>query len=375
MSERWGASDRGQMLLISGLLIAVLFVGLAVVVNSAIYAENRASRETTKSSEALLDHPVTQDRLSRAIHDVNYGSDTAGYAERTRNVSDNVTDWESRMRAKRAAEGTLFGLKEVEITNGTRITQDVSREFRPHGGAYLDESLLSTYLDPLGLTDRMSWLVAPDVRSRGYRATVDRSSLKDTTTGLDDIVGFVLNGNDPFGVVFNETSGFRTVYLVELVESGDENDVAAVVTRSNATSEEYVGHCRVEAATATVRFDENELEGNGTTVDCPAMSFTESLGQHDVYYVGSNNVEGTYDLIVDKRKSTFDQEVDEKYDNNLLDTLLDLSCLLLCDTTVYEDPGEGNPFTTWAVYNSTVEVTYRDDRVHFTRNVPVPAES
>jgi hypothetical protein len=109
------------------------------------------------------------------------------------------------------------------------------------------------------------------------------------------------------------------------------------------------------------------------------LSFTEDLGRHDIYYVGANNTKGTYDLIVDKNKSTFDSEIESRYNDSFLENTLGLSCLLLnlggCDTTVYEDPVDGHPYTTWAIWNTTAELTYRDDRVHVTRNVTVPSES
>jgi hypothetical protein len=384
MDDARGRRDRGQILLISGLLLAVLFVGLAVVVNSAVYAENQATREVTRSSEPLADHPVTQERVSQAVHDVNLDNDTARYGPRHEKLADNVSDWDSRMQGKEAANGALFGAAKVNGTNGTRISQEVNQQFRPSGDEYWTEDLLGSPLDPLGAFDRMSWLVAPGVRSRGYEATVNRTALKDTTNTLSDVVDWVLNGNDAFGIVFDNGAKYRTVYMVEVDQGDDnENDIAAVVSEENtsvADQEDYVGHCRVEAPNATIRLDDNELEGNGTTVDCPVLSFTEDLGRHDIYYVGANNVKGTYDLIVDKNKSTFDAEIADKYDEDFLEDVLGLTCLLnifdTCgDTTVYEDPGNGHPYTTWAIWNSTAELTYQDDRVRYSRNVTVPANS
>jgi hypothetical protein len=372
------SGHRAQMVLIASVLLAVTFVGLALVVNSAIYTENLGTRDTTRSSEPISDHTVTQERLGRAIHDINFENDTAEYGPRHRKLGDNVTGWDSKMRGKAAGQGTFFGAEAVAATNGTRISQDTDRRFQPHGDAYWGDDLISDDLDPLGLTDRNSWIVAPDVRSRDYKATVDRSSLVDATVDLTDIVSFVLDGNDPFGIVFDEGGGtFRTVYLVH-DDSGGNDDVAAVVTKSNATSEEYEGHCQVEAARATLRLEENELAGGGTVVDCPVLSFTDDLGRQDVYYVGSDNVEGTYDVVVDRNKSTFDQAIEDQYTDSFLDTVLGITCFLglgSCDTTVYEDPGDGNPYTTWAIWNTTAELTYRDDEVRYSRNVTVPSGS
>ncbi|MCY4732323.1 hypothetical protein KY092_17355 [Natronomonas gomsonensis] len=54
------------MILITGLLLAVLLVGLALVVNSAIYTENLSTREVEGSSQALADDPP-DDRTTHPV--------------------------------------------------------------------------------------------------------------------------------------------------------------------------------------------------------------------------------------------------------------------------------------------------------------------
>jgi len=116
--------------------------------------------------------------------------------------------------------------------------------------------------------------------------------------------------------------------------------------------------------------------GDVTYSDVLPLADTDDLGRRDIYYVGVNNSNGTYDFIVDKNKSTFDQEIDDKYNESLLDNILSEDCIVLdCDYPVYVDPGNGQPYTTWAIWNTTVELNYRDDRMHYSRNLSVPANT
>ena len=47
--------ERGQMLLIGSLIVATSFVGLALVVNGAIYTENLSTRETSGEAERVAE--------------------------------------------------------------------------------------------------------------------------------------------------------------------------------------------------------------------------------------------------------------------------------------------------------------------------------
>ena len=46
--------DRGQIILVAAFAIAVIFVSLALIVNSAIFTENLASRGETAGSDGAL---------------------------------------------------------------------------------------------------------------------------------------------------------------------------------------------------------------------------------------------------------------------------------------------------------------------------------
>jgi hypothetical protein len=376
MAEADAADSRGQLLIIAGLLLAVLFAGLAIVLNGAIYAENLSTRESTSSAAPLAADPVTQQHMSEVMARANYGSETADYGQRRAIIRQNVSKWGHRQANSSAEQGQYMTTEVTGMQNGTRVAQSDTGEFMP-AGEDLTERLLDTTLDPFGITDRTSWLVVSDANTRSFDMTVEKSSLKtvdgDLLDDLANLLSTILTGNDAFWVQFDDGSSVWRVYLVE----ADDN-ITAVVTEDDGT-EDVVGTCQINGEQATIRFGENELVSGEKTESCPELSFMEKLDAHDMYFVGGDNAKGTYRFILDERESDFHNEVEDEYDDFIDDLLDGLTCwtgvLGSCDDDVYESsPGDGNPYTTTAVYDTSVEMTYRTDRIAYTRNVTLAPE-
>jgi hypothetical protein len=78
-------NDRGQIILIAGFALAVIFVALALVVNSAIFTENLATRgETTGGSDALIERHQVEESVTTIVENVNNDStDPATEIERS----------------------------------------------------------------------------------------------------------------------------------------------------------------------------------------------------------------------------------------------------------------------------------------------------
>jgi len=73
--------DRGQIILIAALALAVTFIGLALVVNSAIYTQNLASRgEVAGSNDALEMRAMVETNVGQGVtaaNRYNHSSQTA----------------------------------------------------------------------------------------------------------------------------------------------------------------------------------------------------------------------------------------------------------------------------------------------------------
>lgn len=383
-----GGESRGQIIVIAALLIAVLFVGLALVLNSAIYAENVATRGETSTSDAMAVDSVTAERLGSAIDAANYETEEATYAERRSRIRANASDWDRLMSEREAHEGQVFSTEPTEMTNGTRVNQSGVGNFMPAEATLLDEvstALLDFRIDPLGLGDKKNWIVANDTRVRDFEMTVERASLyekhPDTSTKVVEVSNAVLTGSRLFWVEVDRNDASDEYTRVYLLDDQDNASVEAVVVEFDDGSGTVQGRCRAAGADVTVRLTAGELVGDDGPVDCPALADATRGHAAEIYYAGADEVRGTYQFIAATPESEFREGLEDRYGlllEGVVDALVDLLLALLGgsldDGDIYRDsPDPDDPYTTTAIYDATVETTYRDDRITYTRNVTYPA--
>lgn len=372
-------TDRAQLIIIAALLIAVLFVGLAVVVNSAIYTENVATRGATTTGDIVAEDTESIQRIEESLADANYYDDTADFDERESRVHADLEEWNTKMAGQSARAGQVTGYESAGMTEGVRVSQDETGDFMPAGEDLVQE-LLDTTLDPFGLEDRTSWLVASDVTTRAFELTVDRDALASPPDGvLDNIVyliDWIIDGNDVFSVEFVTEDITHRVYLIE-----QDGDIVALVTEQTSddpSDQTIIGNCSVSSGEATIRLSSGEIISNNHHKPCEAFSFVDDIEQYDIYYGGATNVNGTYQFISDKPESEFLDDVDDQYDSFIENILNLITCVLgSCDFTVFESEpnADGHPYTTSAVYDVSVTTTYTDDRISHERTVQVAPEA
>jgi hypothetical protein len=349
-------------------MISVLFVGLAIVVNSSVYAENMATREVPRSSEPLADHPVTEDRLQQSIATANFHSDSDCYDQRHAVVDTNVSTWNGDIQRQASIDGELYVATVAETKNGTRVSQDARGEFMPASNSLLDP------LDPLGLGDKANWPIANGSRVRAFEMNVTRDELaarNPTLVGvLTTVADGTLIGSEIFWTESDVQAGDGEFWRLYLLEDGD--NVTAFVAKFDGGTGSIEAECSAKGAMVEVHLSDAELVGDDGPVACPAMDNLTGTAKRDMYYAGGDDVEGTYRFLVHKMESRFRAEITDKY-GSLLD---DVVCLSLCDPdeddVYYETKSDGHPYTTTAIWNATVELTYQDDRVRYRRNVSVP---
>lgn len=355
--------DRGQIIVIAALLIAVLFVGLALILNSGIYAENLSTRGETSTSDAMTVESVTGERLGTAVDAANYRLDeTADYATRRSHIRENVSDWDRLMSRREARNGRTYSTEVTGMTNGTRVNQSTMDDFEP-----ANSSLLSA--DPLGLGSDTNWQAANESNVRDFEMTVRRGSLRevdtDLATELEYLLKDALTGSDRFWTEFEGNDTYRMF----LLDDNGNGSVAVVVTEYNESGDdELVGTCSVDASSlsdnVTVRITDAELEGPSETRDCPALRAVDG-GQQNLYYAGVDHVEGTYRFIADRPEGEFREGLRDLYDSLLG---------WFTGGDVYAgSPTDEDPYTTKAIYDVTAKTTYRDGRVTYVRNVSYPA--
>jgi hypothetical protein len=376
--------ERGQMILIAGLLIAVLLVGLALVVNGAIYTENLSSREVEGSSQALADDPPTTERLTRSMREANYNSDTASYVERRSTIRQNVSTWDQHQVASSVQNGRFASSEVAAMQNGTRVIQSDTSDFMP-GDEDIAAEITGLTLDPLGIEGRTTWIVAPDSKTRNFEMTVERDSLQETRQSLLDAIGDlgseILTGSDEFFVQTNRTTGSDEMWRIYLVNDVDNDSVATVLTKIEGGEENLRAVCSAKGNSVNVRLTEGMLVGDNGEVSCPELKQAFGQERNNIFYVGADEVNGSYQFIVDEERSPFVDKVNDEYeDGGLIGSLLSgLGCLLdpdSCEPNIFSSsPSSEDPYTTTAVYDTSVEMTYQTDRMRFTRNLTVAPES
>ncbi len=371
-----GGRSRGQILVLASLLIAVLFVGLAVVLNGAIYSENLSVRDTGSTADPVVEAQVTEDRLREAAQHANWNDDDVDFDTREQRVLDSMGNWDGFTSADAAQRGLVVDVAVADTTEGVRVSQEDPSDFMP-ANEDLDQYLLDTTIDPLGLDDRTNWMVAKDVQTRAFQAevrrtdlyAVDQSALQDITTLVDSL----LDGSSTFWMEIDEGETTWRVYLVQVQETAD----VAVVVTSDDGSETVEGTCQATGDWVDIDFETQELQGDDT-VACNALGFHDNLDRHDIYWVGADEVHGTYHFIGDKPEDVFRSEIEAEYAGLIdsLDCLLVLVCLpdLLDDFGVNDLLGQGgnpHPFTTSAVYDVTLSFEYNNGDVEYERQVTV----
>jgi hypothetical protein len=132
-------AGRGQLLLVTGFAIAVAIVALVLLLNTAIYTENLATRSVdTGESDALAYRDAVERSLWPAVSGVNEGDDVTR-TERVRNASARV-DRVAKLNARRhLLEGTAATVTNRTYHDGTRLTQtDANRTVTPAAGSSVD---------------------------------------------------------------------------------------------------------------------------------------------------------------------------------------------------------------------------------------------
>ncbi|MFB6134200.1 MAG: hypothetical protein ABEJ55_04355 [Halanaeroarchaeum sp.] len=226
--------SRGQILLIAALGIAVAVLALAVVANTALYAETLAARDTPDGGAALAFQESMESGAGDLL-DLANRHDASKYATLVRRFEADVSALSEGAATQGALDGRVQSVRLVDVTNGSRILQNTSSEFTDADGA-------------------VDWTLAEDVADvRRFEIVTQRSSLNHTT------------GPSPFTVTVSDGSD---TWRAEIA-AADPNSIQLTV--SNGVTTET---CSVSGPTATVDLSAGRL--NGTACSVPTIAETVS---------------------------------------------------------------------------------------------------
>jgi hypothetical protein len=186
---RFRDADRGQLLLVAGLVVAVSLVALVVLLNASIYSENVATRGVEAADgEALEVRAAAVEGTGKLIDGTNRNR-PASHSAAVTAVEDGIVDLDAYLARAYADRGgvTHVSGNASGMRNGSYVTGDLTAN---------------------GTGDANATLAADVSRTRGFVVEVDPGTLASTTEASAS--------DDAFHVRFaNETGETREVYLYD----------------------------------------------------------------------------------------------------------------------------------------------------------------
>lgn len=308
--------ERGQLILVTALGLAILFVTLALILNTAIYTENLASRsgDIGGGTDAVRFHDAARDAVGGLIDYVNAHNNTS-HSTLESNLTAGIDVFENHSARLFASGDRAVEVSFESTVDGTRIAQSEP-----------DRNFTNTNRE----TD---WTVVEEVNNA--------RAIEINVTDDTNLQSF--GSVDVFELVLEDTSGATWRLNVT-------NDPTRVVGIENGSGDTFT--C---SASSTP-----EINLSGGTVDgtqCDGLDFAEDIDTpYEIRINNGDNINGTYSLIVDNASLADDVESGT-------------------NTHLVED-GSGQPFAAHALYSANVTVKYETPRLFYNTTVQVvPGES
>jgi hypothetical protein len=328
------------LLLVAVLVLAAAFIVLALVINSAIFTENLATREDVAGSEEALEYraDVTAS-ISKSVITGNEDTTLSNTSALEDNVEGEIATLRTRGGVSQAIRGGVVEVIYAGNIPGQRIAQDNATR---------------------NLTNRnetADWTVAEDI--------TDVRNVQFTFTEVDTLsIGSILPIpiNNPFRLELDGNSGNTwTVAIASNTFAGiiDTDEIVVRVTRPDGTQAE----CVREEPTSNESLSVDVTGGSINGEPCHALNRLANGGEmwlgtsvgapFDIGFENADNVNGTYSMVVDDGAAVDTSSVHSGYDPDephVRDALyaVELSYVYQNHAVVYEDtirvaPGEVPP--------------------------------
>ncbi|WP_424016032.1 DUF7261 family protein [Halorubrum xinjiangense] len=272
--------DRAQIILITGLTLAVLFVAVVLLLNTVIYTENLATRGADAGGAEAIEFRdgVTED-LAEILH------------REHRNASDGNVFTDFNESAKTYAR-TVADLRARDgVIADVRVRGDTVKD-----GYFIAQNETESGFRNMTAPDSnaVDWTVAGNATlTRNYRLTVDSTSLSESTSGAFTVVA---DGT---------TGGTNETWSATLSNSTGGNLTVTVENATGTTAETFAprpdGNHTVDFTAGTV---------NGEPFD--ALVWAEAVQTesepYSIRYENGDAAEGTYHLVVDDRDGGADPD-------------------------------------------------------------------
>ncbi|WP_224447164.1 DUF7261 family protein [Haloprofundus salilacus] len=310
--DPWDDVSRAQLFLVGALSLAVVFVALSLILNSAIYTENLASRSTDAAgaSAALDTRADVEAGVAGLIAYENRNRESFDEAEVETAVKGGVNELNRQVGNFSVRNGRVVNVSYVSFDSGTAANQSTDGQFVPAEDSTTDWTVASSH--------------------DGLRAFEQRVK----------IGSLALSEDDAFATEFTADDG--ETYQVRLLQVNDDDLRVKVVRLTSEGEIEESNHCALyddASADEFVTVDITSATVGGEP--CPALEFFKDSTTYDVAYVNGDQVSGTYRFVVD---GSVDDEVPKSKEVIYAVTVnfAYSSSELDYETTIRVAPGEPN---------------------------------
>lgn len=161
--------DRGQLILVTGFAIAVVLLALVLLLNTAIYTENIATRSTADDTrEAVEIHATVESTAASYIERKNEAIAEDNSAHSRADAESDFVSLRDPHEERSLRQGQLLSIEYLSQTNGTKVTS-------------VDEGQLTASTDPVEIVNATS-----ETRSFQLRLTDLPSESEQTRVLIED---------------------------------------------------------------------------------------------------------------------------------------------------------------------------------------------
>lgn len=315
--------DRGQILLLAALFLAATFVVLAIVVNSAIFAENLSTRNDVAGSQEALEHRAeVADSAGEVLTYFNTNLDT-NYPTLRARVAADVDNISRQSGRQQSASGGVVSVNYGGDTQGNRIAQDNR-----------SRNLTST-------DNSTDWTLAEDV-----------NQTRDVQFNFTDVDrGVIGDPASPETFQMELDNGSVAWEMAVQRQSPTRDQVNVTVTTATGASATCVGtEPLTTSGSLTVDLVEATVDGTfcralSRLADGTPMWLETGLdSEYDIEFENSREFEGTYSMVIEG----------DPLDSNLR-----------------SNKNNDDPYFTTALYSVTLEYSYYTSDVGYETDIRV----
>lgn len=280
VSVSFNSDERGQLILVGGVLIASLLIILVLVLNGVLYTENIATREQPQAIDRGVDMASvvegTVDDLIKFENEEKYESEGTA----ADNLQDDLSNANALFNDRQFnSHGELTSIEPESIQNAWIVTQEQPNEF--------------TSVDRGFTGPHAQWTLATGDGIRNGEMTVTSASTIDPNADGSDPP----QRNDVFQlVVRGDDGGVWSIWVFEhpsqdaiVITDTIDGDGHPVIDPSVA--------CISDSVPAEIDFTDMTIDGNNCDFE-----FAESVsdGPYELEFRQGDEIEGTYEFTIGK---------------------------------------------------------------------------